>query len=799
MAANYDSVLAQLQAFGLRPVLPLIYGRMVRCRVEGDREKRGWYSLHEIIGIGGDSLLIGSFGAWHGAENNAQKVQIRKESFSREHLEGMRRRIDEDRRRVNEERQRDADRAADRAAKTWAACSPTGDAEYLKRKGVGAHGIRFSPSGAIVLPLLDTTGKIHGLQVIRTKAEARVSKRLEKEFWPTGVIKKGHFHLIGVPTAVVLVTEGYATGASLHEATGFPTAIAFDAGNLGPVAAALHKRYKTAKILVCADDDAGQKCTACGRRVWLPVQPTDCPYCNEPHKQLNAGVSMASLAAVEVGGGWIKPIFAEEFERRKRFEDKGDKATDFNDLHHREGLHVVRHQVEARITELGWKVGQRAALNNGNRGAGDAPLNNLQSIDELLDRYSLVYGQGGMLYDSQEHCLVTLSDMRDACSRREIHRAWSEHPERSIVRIRNVGFDPGMEDPEVTCNLWAGWPTAPKGGNCQRLLDLLFHMCSADPNPEHLYRWVLKWLAYPIQHPGAKLKTAVVIHGPQGTGKNMFFEAVMAIYGPYGRVIDQGAIEDKFTDWLSRKLFLIADEVIARSDVYHIKNKLKTIITGEWCRINPKNLAAYDEKNHVNMVFLSNETMPVVLEEDDRRHAVIWTPDKLSAEFYAEVKREIDEGGAAALHDYLLNLNLDGFTSASWPPISAAKAELVHLSLDSTSRFYYELISEDIGCVRAMPALSQDVYDLYRAWCSRQGIARPAPQPRLINALAKKHRVPGGRERYMGQADIVGPHGLVILGDQHGPPEGTSRLNWLGDCVRAFRRAVNDYKGQSNA
>jgi hypothetical protein len=86
---------------------------------------------------------------------------------------------------------------------------------------------------------------------------------------------------------------------------------------------------------------------------------------------------------------------------------------------------------------------------------------------------------------------------------------------------------------------------------------------------------VLKWIAYPIQHPGAKMKTTLVVHGPQGTGKNLFFEALMSIYGEYGDVLDQSALEDKFNDWASRKLFMIADEVVARSDVYHIKNKLK--------------------------------------------------------------------------------------------------------------------------------------------------------------------------------------------------------------------------------
>ncbi|MCK7495158.1 MAG: DUF5906 domain-containing protein [Comamonadaceae bacterium] len=103
------------------------------------------------------------------------------------------------------------------------------------------------------------------------------------------------------------------------------------------------------------------------------------------------------------------------------------------------------------------------------------------------------------------------------------------------------------------------------------------------------------------------MKTALVVHGLQRVGKNFFFESYMQIYGNYGQVIDQDALEDKYNDCFSRKLFLVADEVIARQEMYHVKNKLKGMISGTRIRINPKNVKSYWETNHCNIIFLSNE------------------------------------------------------------------------------------------------------------------------------------------------------------------------------------------------
>ena len=770
MAANYDDVLGQLRDAGLL-VDTLQTGRMVRCKVEGDREKRGWYSLHELQVTGGDLLLVGTFGVWRANDSGTQKVELRKRDreFSDEQRAALKRRLAEDRSRADAERQRTAKAAARRAMLMWARLAPDGDSPYLASKAVGAHGLRFTPNSSAVLPLLDAAGQVHGLQFLRTTAQAKTAKRPAKEFWPAGLIKKGHFHLIGTPDWIVLVAEGYATAATLHEATGYPVAVAFDAGNLGPVADALRARYKRVRFLICADDDA--------------------------FSEGNPGVTAASAAALAVNGAWVAPRFADEASRQARHAAHGRKLTDFNDLHAIEGLHVVRTQIEVRLTDLQWsRPAPKIAANLTTGGEGKAAIRPFETYDALLKRFALVYGQGGTVFDRQEHCLITLSDMRDACMRKDVHRFWMEHPARDIVRVSEVGFDPGGEDPQVTCNLWAGWPTSPKPGKCDKLLDLLWHMCSGEKNAQQLYDWVLRWIAYPIQHPGAKMKTTLVLHGPQGTGKNMFFEALMQIYGPYGRIIDQSAIEDRFNDWASRKLFLIADEVIARSDLYHVKNKLKAFITGDRIRINPKNMAAYEEQNHVNVVFLSNEAMPVVLEEDDRRHAVIWTPEKLGPEFYQEVLAEIRNGGVAALHDYLLHVPMGDFGNGTLPPRTAAKDELIGLALDSPLRFIDELEVGAIPGLLPRPAPTKEWYEAYKVWCHREGV-RSAPLPKFTNAISRKRGIANVTKRYLIEQSVHGPHGFLMLGKND--PGDLEERTFLGRETVIFRSAMTEYRTRS--
>lgn len=846
--ANYDDVLAQLRSAGLLidDTLDIASGKKSkRCKIEGgDHEKRGWYRLHEWQMEPGVLMLVGAYGIFNGSKSDTYKVELtkkcascsadvglkektcpscgkatfKKREFTEEQKAAFKARMEEDKRRAAAERAAEIERTSKWATAVWRASTEAtqGGHGYLVRKKLsGTGGARIFPgidgimlegaeqddyrylgtfAGHLVVPLCDDTGRVFGLQFIAEKKDAKTGR--DKTYWPSGMSVEGHYWLIGgSPKRLCLEAEGFATGVSLFEATGQPVAVAFAANNLLPVAKAINVRTKhRARILACADDDWLQKCREC--KTYTPVADPICAHCGKPHGQINAGRERcAEIAMAFDNAADFTPAFSIE----RPADKKG--PTDFNDLHALEGLQVVTAQFEQRIDALGWRESATApasakvfpGLSTGGAGNGvkDA-LKGLLDVDEACERFALIYGAGGSMFDHQEHILVPKSDVMDILVDHG-WREWKLRSDRKVVRLAEVGFDPSEQDKQILCNLWGGWPTRPQSGRCEALIDLLRYLCQEEEKPEELLHWILCWLAYPIQYPGAKMKTALVMHGPQGAGKNMFFEAIMGIYGEYGRIVDQSAVEDKFNDWASKKLFMIADEVVARQELYHVKNKLKHLITGDWIRINPKNVAAHDERNHVNLVFLSNESMPLVLERDDRRYTVIWTPAKLSVDFYTEVAEEIEAGGIAALHDYLLNYDLGDFKPHTNPPSTRAKRELIEQGMDSTERFWLQWIGSHLEGIPVGPCRSQDLYDLYKLWCNQVGV-KPAAQHILLGNLNKRAdcwKSKSAERYYLGTAE---KQAIFIAPTCAEVPPGMGKKEWLTKGREAFAAGVEAWK-----
>lgn len=706
----------------------------------------------------------------------------------------------EDRKRVQAERNAEIERAAAWARTVWCACAPVepGGHDYLTRKRLaGTGGARIFPgvdgimlegaepdeyrylarfAGSLVIPMCDPAGRVFGLQFILSREKHRewIAKRegRDKEYWPQGLSMDGHFWMVGTLAGVVLEAEGFATAMTLHEASGHAVAIAFDAGNMPKVVQALRKHYRSAKFLACADDDWLKKCKHKECRGWTPVAQESCCHCGKPHGQSNGGIARAREAALLADGWWLAPTFAVD----RPADCKG--PTDFNDLAELEGIQAVRGQIEAKLAEMGVAsapsapADARAAggLEEGGGGVERPQAMSVMSLDELVERFvPLDDGTGAYVFDTWTRKIALLKQMialLPAGMRLEDVKRHHRWLTRGAFYLDQVGFDPAGDDSNVKLNTWRGWPMQAVKGKCDLLVSTLWMLCanevygpgvkrrdasgrevdvSGKSAADEVVHWILSWMAYPLQHPGAKMSSAIIMHGPQGTGKSTIFQTLARIYGDYSTVLNQRGLEDKFnSDWADSKLFILAEEVVARAEMWHIKNELKELVTGEWIRVNPKNVAAYRQRNHLNIVYLSNENQPLPLENDDRRHLVVYTPPAREEEYYDELYRELDAGGVEAFYHYLLNYDTSGFHPKKRPPLTKSKQDLIDLSMPSEKRFVMEWRRGELRWP-FVPCKSDDLYKAYRIWCGEKGVRNPRESNHFIGDL---RRIPGwGKER----------------------------------------------------
>ncbi|MGE0289665.1 MAG: DUF5906 domain-containing protein [Bradyrhizobium sp.] len=805
---NYDDAVAQLRMAGLILDRDLTFdAKIQRWKVEGeDRERRGWSRLKEWTSRAGNSYIVGVYGVWHGADDGYTRIEISEDGpgreLTKEDQASIREAQKEAARRLKKERDQEAKTASRWAALVWSGSDPCTEHEYLARKGIQSHGLRVLNTieripltdmddsnawrltqalGALVVPMHDPHGNVNGIQFIYPRGHARAKKfQRDKEFWPSGMAMGGTFGLIGGVhrAGILLVCEGYATAASLHEATGQSVAYAFSANNLAKAGKLLRKLHPRVRLLFCADDD----------------------YLTDG----NPGVTHASRAQAEIElTAWIKPDFSDGNGGDLR---GGNKLTDFNDLAQLSGttLRLVD-QINAKLDELNWRDAPLSRAGASSGGAGDDGRKRAKSVmplDDLVERFvPLDDGTGKHVFDkwtnrvAHKDQMIALLPPGMRLDNIKMHPLWVD---RGAYYLDEVGFDPTQRDPGVRLNTWRGWPLTPKQGNCERLLELGEYLCGGEGRGHDIWQWVLRWIAYPLQNPGAKMASAIIMHGPQGSGKSTLWRAVSKIYGDYATVLDQRGIEDKFnSDWADSKLFIQAEEVVTRAEMWHIKNELKELVTGEWIRVNPKNIAAYRQRNQVNIVYLSNENQPLPIDNDDRRHCVIWTPGELSEAFYDEINIELEQGGIAAFYDYLLKLDLTGFHPKKRPPMTEAKRELIALSQPSDTRFIQEWAAGDLTWP-LVPCLTTDLYAAYLRWCRRNGESRPRPSNQFIGSVA---RLPGWTKKKtriypdvsctgatIAKYLVMPPDELLQSAGTAKPPAEDSTV-WITDCVFKFAQA----------
>ena len=284
-----DQFSAAMQERGLIPPSSLLAdGRIHSCGTDGKpRGKDGRYLLHLNF------PPSGGFQNHRDGQGWQRWTALISRRLTPEERRVLKQRVEEDREQRKTEQVKRYEIAAGKAAQIWSAAQSVMNHAYLKTKNISAHGIRVGSDGRLVIPVMDSGGQIQSLQFISPDGS--------KRFLPGGQVK-GCFHLIGkLVEGVIGIAEGYATAATIHELTGDAVAVAFDCGNLKPVALALRQKHPDAALIIYADDDltAG-----------------------------NPGLTRAREAAAAVGNGVA--LRFPDWDRLPSGRPQG--ATDFNDL-----------------------------------------------------------------------------------------------------------------------------------------------------------------------------------------------------------------------------------------------------------------------------------------------------------------------------------------------------------------------------------------------------------------------------------------------------------------------------------
>jgi putative DNA primase/helicase len=310
---------AQARGLLLDPADVIADGEIHRCDVEArgssgkndgayklhlDERPAGWFTNHRD-GLPGQTWKVDLPPMSH-AEREAYRIKTQEDRRQREEAQ---------------RKKREADRAR---AQQILETSPraSNDNPYAKRKRIRVEGLKVrSYTGEIFkLPCNDTLvvpmfvigaedrPELAGLQFIWGDGEKRFLGPVE-----------GAFFVIGRPekTGTLLVSEGFSTGASLHEASGLPVLVAFNCGNLEPVCRTARKRWPDIRLVIAADDD------------WKTRRPNGEPW--------NPGIECANAAALASGGLVAIPAFPA---------DRADKQTDFNDSMLAMGPEAVRKALE---------------------------------------------------------------------------------------------------------------------------------------------------------------------------------------------------------------------------------------------------------------------------------------------------------------------------------------------------------------------------------------------------------------------------------------------------------------------
>jgi len=325
-----------------------------------------------------DNFAIGCFFTRKDPDNKNNWHSSNADEMTAEQRRANKAKLEANEKEKAEQEKKRHDKIARLLTKVYKNLSVNNGHEYLTRKGIEGHGIKSRKKGQeLIIPCYGADGRVYTVQ--------RITKQGGKFLFAGGRKKGSYFPFVkkGEDLSVILICEGFATAASVRQATGKPTVAAIDSGNLKPVLEILKMKFPESRFVICADNDAFTFHESKRPKSIKPKEIAgDDPRWKEWREAdllWNVGIDKAKQAAAANGGASVVcPVFHDE--------DIKDKPTDFNDLHALYGLSSVNKQIMEVINAIPER-GETAGGMENSRDPNQQPSGSHYSTDPIEDDY----------------------------------------------------------------------------------------------------------------------------------------------------------------------------------------------------------------------------------------------------------------------------------------------------------------------------------------------------------------------------------------------------------------------------
>jgi Family of unknown function (DUF5906) len=275
---------------------------------------------------------------------------------------------------------------------------------------------------------------------------------------------------------------------------------------------------------------------------------------------------------------------------------------------------------------------------------------------------------------------------------------WLKNPSQDKRRCQRVVFDPSLPSgcTGTTYNLWRGFATEARQGDCHLTLEYI-HDIIADKKDE-ISNLILDFLAHMRQKPWEKPEFGILLNGPKGVGKTFFLDLVNFLIDGKKRHLHcfkTANPEDIYGDHRAQLMNLMAlllEEVTWGGDRKH-ESTFKDILTGKTITLNIKYGPVITIANRMRVIMAANPGWNVPASYDERRYAVFTVPTTRQNDhaYFADIQKELDNGGYEALMYLLLHRDISKFNCRE-APITEALIDQKTKSMSDVEKWWFNIL-----------------------------------------------------------------------------------------------------------